>query len=502
MPASPRQAGRLPVQKRVHSLAVDPRTHRVYAPEQEHDGAPVARMVAYRAIGDALIAVRTSIAVAGLLLAVPALPAAAQSPASPELRVGLLPPQGFHLDGVLDEPAWNTAPAIANLTMSEPRKGDAPSARTRISVLADAHAIVIGILCEDPDPAGIVSFTKQRDALLEAEDHVTVVLDTVLDGRSGYVFQVNPSGARYDALINPGGGDANADWDGIWDAAVHRDEHGWSVEIWIPIPTLTFKRNLDRWHFNVERRIQRRQEVDRWASAAPDWTITQTNRAGLLSGLPAFDVGLGLTVRPAGIVGGGIPSAEAPATNQSHASLDVRQRLATDLNASVSVNTDFAETEADAEQINLTRFPLFFPEKRTFFLEGSDIFQFGLGAAGPAHSVLQPPGRPLRRPGSADRRRHQAHWPRRRHQHRSVVRAHACGARPRVRRRSRRRADHPQRPRRIVGRPDRDLWRSVRRAAELARRIGFHVPDVPLPRESEFSRGSIGGSHESHRRRR
>lgn len=207
--------------------------------------------------------------------------------------------------------------------MSEPRKGDAPSARTRINVLADAHAIVIGILCEDPDPSGIVSFTKQRDASLAAEDHVTVVLDTVLDGRSGYVFQVNPSGARYDALINPGGGDANADWDGIWDAAVHRDKRGWSVEIWIPIQTLTFKRDLDRWHFNVERRIQRRQEVDRWASAAPDWTITQTNRAGLLSGLPAFDVGLGLTVRPAGIVGGGIPSAEEAATNQSHASLDV-----------------------------------------------------------------------------------------------------------------------------------------------------------------------------------
>jgi hypothetical protein len=283
------------------------------------------------------------------------------------------------LDGVLDEPAWGAAPAIDGLTMSEPRKGDVPSARTTIRVLADAHAIVVGIACDDPEPTAIVSFTKQRDASLSSEDNVTVVLDTVLDGRSGYVFQVNPSGARYDALINPGGSDANADWDGIWDAAVRRDAHGWSVEIWIPIQTLTFKHDLDRWHFNVERRIQRRQETDRWTAAEPDWSITQVTRAGFLTGLPAFDVGVGLTVRPAGIAGGGIPSAGAAATNQSHASLDATQRLTADLNASVSVNTDFAETEADAERINLTRFPLFFPEKRTFFLEGSDIFQFGFG---------------------------------------------------------------------------------------------------------------------------
>jgi hypothetical protein len=294
------------------------------------------------------------------------------------LRVAPLP-STFHVDGVLDEPAWSTAPAIGHLTMSEPRKGDAPSEPTRVSVLADAHAILIGIRCDDSHPGEIVSFTKQRDASLNAEDHVTVVLDTLLDGRSGYVFQVNPSGARYDALINPGGGDANADWDGIWDSATHRDEHGWSVEIWIPIQTLTFRRGLDRWHFNVERRIQRRQETDRWASAAPDWSITQTNRAGLLTGLPPFDVGVGLTVRPAGVAGAGIASPGAAATYQSHGSLDVKQRLGPDLNASVSVNTDFAETEADAQRINLTRFPLFFPEKRTFFLEGSDIFQFGFG---------------------------------------------------------------------------------------------------------------------------
>jgi hypothetical protein len=282
------------------------------------------------------------------------------------------------LDGVLDEPAWAAAPRIETLTMSEPTAGGTASATTTVRVLADERALFIGIVCLDRARSGIVSFTKQRDAVLNSEDHVTIVLDTFMDGRSGYVFEVNPSGARYDALINPGSADANSNWDGIWDAATHRDEHGWSVEIWIPVQTLGFKPGLTQWHFNVERRIQRLQETDRWASARPDWSITQVSRAGVLSGLPEFSLGLGLTVRPAMVVGDGVPSAGAPSEGHAHPSLDAWQRLGPDVTASLSVNTDFAETEVDTRRTNLTRFPLFFPEKRTFFLEGSDIFQFGL----------------------------------------------------------------------------------------------------------------------------
>lgn len=306
------------------------------------------------------------------------LPATAlQPPAVPEVRAGVLI-GALKLDGILDEPAWAAAPAIDALTMSEPTAGGKPFARTTVRVLADAHALVIGIVCDDPDASHIVSFTKQRDAALDSEDNVTVVLDTFLDGRSGYVFRVNPSGARYDALINPGGSDANSDWDGIWDAATHRDDRGWSVEIWIPVQTLGFKSGLTRWHFNVQRRIQRLQETDRWASARPDWSITQMSRAGLLTGLPDFSVGLGLTVRPAVVAGADIPSPGAPVDTAGRASLDAWQRLGPDVTASVSVHTDFAETEVDTRRTNLTRFPLFFPEKRAFFLEGSDIFQFGL----------------------------------------------------------------------------------------------------------------------------
>jgi hypothetical protein len=297
--------------------------------------------------------------------------------AVPELRAGVLA-GALKLDGILDESAWASAPIIETLTMTEPHAGATPSATTTVRVIADAHALVIGILCNDSEASRIVSFTKQRDAALDSEDNVKIVLDTFLDSRSGYVFQVNPSGARYDALINPGSSDANSNWDGIWDAATHRDERGWSVEIWIPVQTLAFKSGLTQWHFNVQRRIQRLQETDRWAAARPDWAITQMSRAGLLTGLPEFSVGLGLTVRPAVVAGAGVPAIDAAAEKVRHASLDAWQRLGPDVTASVTVNTDFAETEVDTRRTNLTRFPLFFPEKRTFFLEGSDIFQFGL----------------------------------------------------------------------------------------------------------------------------
>jgi len=214
---------------------------------------------------------------------------------------------------------------------------------------------------------------------LTSEDHVRVVIGPFLDGRSGYVFAVNPSGARYDGLINPGGESDNPDWDGIWEAAAARGPSGWSVEIQLPIQSVGFKPGLREWHFNVERRVQRYLEVDRWAFPARQYRVTQTSRAGLLTGLPEFLLGLGLTMRPAITTGGGIPAPDEDAEGEFQPSLDVTQRLGANLLASLTVNTDFAETEVDTRRTNLTRFPLFFPEKRTFFLEGSDIFEFGLG---------------------------------------------------------------------------------------------------------------------------
>ena len=262
---------------------------------------------------------------------------------------------------------------------ADPSEGAAPTARTVVRVLASPKAIVIGIVCEDPDPTRIVSFSVRRDAPLTSEDHVRVVIGPFRDGRSGYVFAVNPSGARYDGLVNPGGESDNPDWDGIWEAAAARTPSGWSLEIWIPVQTVSFQPGLHEWHFNVQRRIQRHLETDRWAFPARQYRITQTSRAGLLTDLPDFNLGLGLMVRPAVTTGGGIPAPSASLDGEFQPSLDFSQRLGANVLGSGTVNTDFAETEVDTRRTNLTRFPLFFPEKRTFFLEGDDIFSFGLG---------------------------------------------------------------------------------------------------------------------------
>lgn len=307
------------------------------------------------------------------------------APAGPEpvptIHAGSLSGQ-LHLDGVLDEADWSGAAAASGLVMVEPRQGAQPTSRTTVRVLAGPKDLVFGIHCEDAEPAKIVSYTKERDGALDFEDHVVIVLDPFRNGRSGYVFAVNPGGARFDALVSPGGESVDKNWDGEWEAVASRSSSGWTAEIRVPIFTLSFNHALREWGFNVQRRIQRLQETDRWASPRLDFEVYQASRAGLLAGLPIFDLGLGLAIRPSLVGGFQNPSPETPTDGTLDPSLDVTQRLGSNALASLTVNTDFAETEVDARQANLTRFPLFFPEKRTFFLDAADIFAFGTGIDG------------------------------------------------------------------------------------------------------------------------
>ena len=296
----------------------------------------------------------------------------------PELRAGILA-TSIKLDGVLDEPAWNTTDSIANLTQTEPVEGASPAARTVVKVLMDATTLLIGIRCDNPPGIGIVSFARDRDARLDAEDHIRIVLDTYLDGRSGYVFAVNPNGARYDAIIVGQGEHDDSNWDAVWEAATSRTDNGWSVELRIPVRSLLFGKGLTRWGFNVQRRIQRLQETDRWASAQRDYEITQMSKAGRITSIPPLALGLGLTVRPSLAAKGGYAAPGSAFDSHADLSLDATQRIGANAIASLTANTDFGETEVDTRRTNLTRFPLFFPEKRTFFLEGSDIFEFGIG---------------------------------------------------------------------------------------------------------------------------
>ncbi|HZD05717.1 MAG TPA: DUF5916 domain-containing protein, partial [Longimicrobiales bacterium] len=325
---------------------------------------------------------RVVLMVVGLLLPTQLEAQASNAPGSeagrPALTAAVLG-GGIAVDGRLDEAAWASADSIAHLTEVEPREGGLPGARTVVKVLASADALVIGIEARQPDGVDIVSYAKAPDAELRNEDHIRLVLDTFLDGRSGYVFAVNPSGARYDALVTGQGEGENDSWDGVWEARTTRRPSGWSAEIRIPVRTLAFREGPERWGFNLERRIQALQETDRWAGARRDYRVSQTSQAGELRGLPPFDLGIGLSVRPALTGGGGRPAPDTTVVRTFHPSVDVTQRLGANLLASLTVNTDFAETEVDTRRTNFTRFPLFFPEKRPFFLEGSDIFAFGSG---------------------------------------------------------------------------------------------------------------------------
>src|SRR5438094_6205093 len=301
----------------------------------------------------------------------------------PRLRVSPLPGT-LVLDGRMREPAWATADSGV-LTEYEPELGVIPSERTVVKVLANADELVFGIRSDDPEPDGITSFSRARDADLSAEDHVRIVLDPFLNGQSGYVFAVNPSGARYDAVISEQaqrlGGRESPDWDTIWEAATARSPQGWSVEIRIPIKSLLYRPGLAEWGFNVQRRVQRKLETERWAFPGRNFRITQMSRAGRLVDLPDFSLDRGLSVRPALVMASGVPAPAAPVTSNVAGSLDATQRIGANTLVFLTVRTDFAETEVDQRRTNPSRFPLFFPEKRWFFLEGTDIFDFGPGIA-------------------------------------------------------------------------------------------------------------------------
>ncbi len=274
----------------------------------------------------------------------------------------------IRIDGALDEESWQKAAAIGRLTQAEPNEGAAPSEDTEVRVLFTEAVIYFGIVCHDRTPKGIVATRLTRDADLESDDNVLIALDPFFDHRNGFFFQVNPAGARADGQISNNSEETSLDWDGIWEAAARITDEGWVAEIAVPFKTLRFKPGQTTWGLNVERRIKRHNETDRWANARRDVWTANLSQAGQLEGLEGIHQGRGLDIRP--YVSGGEENADGKFTMGA----DIFKNLTPNMNASITINTDFAETEVDARQINLTRFPLFFPEKRAFFLEGAGVF--------------------------------------------------------------------------------------------------------------------------------
>lgn len=281
------------------------------------------------------------------------------------------------IDGVLDDPGWASAAVIADLTQQEPHPGEPTPFRTQVRLLADSNNLYLGFTCFDPEPDKIAVHTLQRDGSLDGDDRVTIVLDTFLDGRTGYFFSINAAGAKQDGLIS-GPEDSSTDWDGIWEGRARRTHSGWTAEVAIPAKTLHFSRGAVHWGFNVERVVPRGRLRLRWTATSLDAALIDVRRCGRLSGVERLRQGLGVSVAPYGLVRYEWDRQEGSRT-KTEVGGDLTYNLTSSLTGVLTINTDFAETEADLQRVNLTRFPLFYPEKRAFFLEGSTQFDFGLG---------------------------------------------------------------------------------------------------------------------------
>jgi hypothetical protein len=285
----------------------------------------------------------------------------------------------IRLDGILDETAWQSAAVIPDLPQQAPRPGEPTPFRTVVRVLADSRNLYFGVTCSDPDPTRIAVHTMQRDGSMRGDDTVSIVLDTFHDRRTGYLFEVNAAGARLDGLISdPNVSDVPLDWDGIWDVRTSVSAEGWVAEIVIPAETLRFRRGGGPWGLNVERYVPRDLVTLRWSGVTLDARLTDMRRAGEITGLQGLEQGWGLSISPYLLGKYMLDHTTGHDVLQGQAGGEISYNLSSQLTGVLTINPDFAEVEADTRQINLTRFPLFFPEKRPFFTEGATFFDFGL----------------------------------------------------------------------------------------------------------------------------
>ena len=277
------------------------------------------------------------------------------------------------IDGRLDEDLWKRATVIEDLHQVLPYEYAAPNERTVFYLAYDKDALYVGARAWYSNPEEITARILKQGSPLMNEDRVGVILDPFNDKRSGYMFEVNPNGVRLDGLfLKPT--QFSPDWDGIWRAEAQYLEDGYSVEYAIPFKTLSFNPENHTWGLNVWREVVRNQEMIGWVSYNRAWN---PSAAGEVKGLRDLDIGKGLDLVPSMSLRQ-IRNFNGLGTKyELEPSLDVFYKISPQLNGSLTINTDFSATEIDDRQVDLTRFSLFFPEKRDFFLKDSDIFEFG-----------------------------------------------------------------------------------------------------------------------------
>jgi hypothetical protein len=297
-----------------------------------------------------------------------------------------------------NDPLWEQAVPVTDFVQMEPLEGAPASERTDVRVLVDAEALYIGAWLYDSEPTRIIVGERRRDATLSQSDAFRVVLDTYRDLQNGFVFGTNPGGIEYDAQIsNEGrggsgggtrrqqagaGGGVNVNWDGSWTVETERDDDGWYAYFRIPFSTLRYGAGTPQvWGINFSRTIGRKNEEVTWAPLPRQYNLYRLSHAGVLQDLqlPARRLmtftpyALGSAQRVPAVHDG----VRYPYEFGGDAKIGITQGLTLDL----TYNTDFAQVEVDEQQVDLTRFSLFFPEKRPFFLENAGLFAVGSNQA-------------------------------------------------------------------------------------------------------------------------
>ena len=291
-----------------------------------------------------------------------------------------IPPK---IDGRTDDKVWETAPVITELIQRQPNTGEPSSEPTAVYILYDENFLYIGFRCTD-DPKKITANELARDVSLGNDDRVQIIFDTFLDKRNGYWFQVGPKGSIGDALVSENGAGFNKQWDGLWEGKAKIHATGWDAELAIPFKTLNFRPDQPEWGMKIIRNIIRKSETSYWPMANLDSYKFQISDAGALTGLKEITKGIGLDITPYIITGIDKPESENSNYIRNKNPLfnlggEIFYRVTPGIKAALTFNTDFAQTEVDSRQINLTRFSLLFPEKRGFFLDGAQYFNFGIG---------------------------------------------------------------------------------------------------------------------------
>jgi len=293
----------------------------------------------------------------------------------------------LRIDGNLNEEAWGNIEFQGNFIQREPNIGEPASEKTQVAVLQSRKKLYIGIKCFDSEADKIIARDMRRDSELEDDDYFQIVIDSYHDLRNAFYFKTNPNGAKRDATLGDEGKNYNPDWDGIWECGTQITDQGWFAEIAIPWKTLRFA-NEDSltWGINFARGIRRKNEQVYWQLVSRDagrYGIFRVSQAGVLSGLTEMRAGGNWEVEPY-ILAGSERDVETDFRFKgvNDFGIDTKIGITSNLAVNLTWNTDFAQVESDQEQVNLTRFSLYFPEKREFFLDGAEMFNFGGATSG------------------------------------------------------------------------------------------------------------------------